>query len=431
MKHSIVWFKNDLRLNDNETLIQAIKQSDEVLPVYCLDQRMFEESALGFKKIGSIRYQFLVESLLNLDANLRAIGSGLLVVRGYPEIELPKLVKQYNISTIFSKKEVAPEERQIDLLVEKAVWKELCIVEQYSTSTLYYATDLPFPMKSIPDVFTSFRKKIEKETAVRAIIEKPTSIKSPKIQSLVLPDPSILGFEKNLKDERTAFPFMGGETEALDRINNYLFKTKSILNYKETRNQLVGADYSSKLSSWLAIGCVSPRMVYKQIKDFEEQFESNESTYWLIFELIWRDYFRFMTKKYKNQYFLINGIKNLSEIEHHPLKPELFEKWKNGTTGNLFVDANMKELNLTGYMSNRGRQNVASYLCNDLAQDWRYGAAYFEERLIDYDPCSNWGNWAYLAGVGNDPRGKRVFNIEKQAKEYDPLNNYQKLWLKK
>jgi deoxyribodipyrimidine photo-lyase len=95
-----------------------------------------------------------------------------------------------------------------------------------------------------------------------------------------------------------------------------------------------------------------------------------------------------------------------------------------------FVDANMIELKLTGFMSNRGRQNVASYLCNDLKLDWRYGAEYFEQQLIDYDVCSNWGNWAYIAGVGNDPRSDRYFNIKKQADQYDADKHYRNLWLK-
>jgi len=104
------------------------------------------------------------------------------------------------------------------------------------------------------------------------------------------------------------------------------------------------------------------------------------------------------------------------------------DRWINGKTGVDFVDANMNELRLTGFMSNRGRQNVASYLCNDLQLDWRYGAAYFEQELIDYDVASNWGNWAYLAGVGNDPRGNRYFDIAKQARQYDAGGEYRRLW---
>ena len=111
--------------------------------------------------------------------------------------------------------------------------------------------------------------------------------------------------------------------------------------------------------------------------------------------------------------------------------PELLNKWVDGKTDNDFINANMIELKMTGFMSNRGRQNIASYLCNDLKLDWRYGAAYFEQQLIDYDVCRNWGNWAYLAGVGNDPRGNRYFNIEKQANDYDLKKEYRNLWLSK
>ncbi len=132
-------------------------------------------------------------------------------------------------------------------------------------------------------------------------------------------------------------------------------------------------------------------------------------------------------RKYDTKLFFKNGIKDAEPISRK-IHPVYIDKWKNGQTGNDFVDANMNELNTTGFMSNRGRQNVASYLCNDLKLDWRYGAAYFEEQLIDYDVCSNWGNWAYIAGVGNDPRGHRVFNVDKQANDYDKEYKYRKLW---
>jgi deoxyribodipyrimidine photo-lyase len=136
-----------------------------------------------------------------------------------------------------------------------------------------------------------------------------------------------------------------------------------------------------------------------------------------------------MMKKHHDKFFSEFGIKEKSDNSNKH-NDELLDQWINGKTGVDFVDANMIELKLTGFMSNRGRQNVASYLCNDLKLDWRYGAAYFEQQLIDYDVCSNWCNWAYIAGVGNDPRDKRYFNIEKQANEYDKNNEFRNLWLK-
>jgi deoxyribodipyrimidine photo-lyase len=192
---------------------------------------------------------------------------------------------------------------------------------------------------------------------------------------------------------------------------------------------MVGADYSSKFSAWLALGCLSPRYIYEEVKKYEKQFGANESTYWLIFELLWRDFFRFMFKKYQTKFFLYSGIKT-DKVNSKSLNQKLLSQWINGKTASDFINASMLELKQTGFMSNRGRQNVASYFCNELNMDWRLGASYFEEQLIDYDVCSNWGNWAYLAGVGNDPRAHRYFNIEKQAKEYDKNSIFRDLWLK-
>jgi deoxyribodipyrimidine photo-lyase len=191
---------------------------------------------------------------------------------------------------------------------------------------------------------------------------------------------------------------------------------------------MVGADYSSKFSPWLALGSISPRFIYAEIKKYEKQFGANDSTYWLVFELLWRDFFRFMFKKYQTKFFLYEGIKT-EKVNSKSLNEKLLNQWIIGETPSDFINANMLELQLTGFMSNRGRQNVASYFCNELNMDWRIGAAYFEQQLIDYDVCSNWGNWAYLAGVGNDPRGHRYFNIEKQAADYDKKMKFRKWWL--
>ncbi len=429
MKTTIVWFKTDLRLHDNETLIKAIAQSDTIIPVYCLDDSQFTTTEFGFKKTGSFRFQFLLESLLDLDNNLRKLGSGLLIVKGKPEIEIPKIVKQYKAVKVFAKKEVAYEEKQTEASVQAALFKLKCEFQKFSTSTLYHPEDLPFSIKDIPDVFTNFRKKTEKETTViRPSFDAPNQIKSPEIPPLNLSLFDEAEIQFTPIDTRAVLQFKGGETEAMARLNHYFFDSKCISNYKETRNGLVGADYSSKFSAWLALGCISARYIYQELKKYELEFGANESTYWLVFELLWRDYFRFMMKKYTIKFFQQAGIQNKG-IAFNKQNSHQLQDWIHGTTGVDFVDANMRELKQTGYMSNRGRQNVASYLCNDLKLDWRYGASYFEQQLIDYDACSNWGNWAYLAGVGNDPRGNRYFNIEKQAIDYDKNRAFRNLWL--
>jgi deoxyribodipyrimidine photo-lyase len=427
MKTAIVWFKTDLRITDNETLVEAILKNDQVIPVYCFDESHFTITTNGFQKTGAFRAQFIIESLIDLDNSLRELGSSLLVVKGKPEIELPKIVKQYNAKKVYAKREVAYEEKQTEALVQTELWKLQCELLTFSTSTLYHAEDLPFSIKDIPDVFTNFRKKTEKEATVRKVFENPTRINSPEISDSNLPTLSELGLKNIAIDARAAILFKGGEQEAIKRLNHYFFDSHAIATYKETRNGMVGADYSSKLSAWLALGCISPKYIYQELKKYETLHTANESTYWLVFELLWRDYFRFMMKKYQTKFFQKKGIQQ-KDVVMNANKIQL-ENWINGTTGIDFVDANMIELKLTGFMSNRGRQNVASYLCNDLNLDWRLGASYFEQQLIDYDVCSNWGNWAYLAGVGNDPRGNRYFNIEKQANDYDKNKAFQNLWL--
>lgn len=429
MRRSIVWFKTDLRLHDNETLIKAIEQSDEIIPVYCFEDSQFETTQFRFKKTGNFRAQFLLESLSNLDQNLRKIGSGLLILKGKPEVEIPKIVQQYKATKVFAKREVSHEEKQTEARVQEELFKLKCELKTFSTSTLYHAEDLPFSIKDIPDVFTNFRKKTEKDAIIRVSFDEPKQINSPEIGSLKLPTLQELGLKFQPIDSRAVIQFKGGETEAIARLNHYFFETKCISEYKETRNGLVGSDYSSKFSAWLALGCISPRFIHDELKKYEQEFGANESTYWLVFELLWRDYFRFMMKKHNVKFFQLAGIQDKG-IEVNKHNSHQLQQWIDGETGVDFVDANMIELKLTGFMSNRGRQNVASYLCNDLKLDWRYGAAYFEQQLIDYDVCSNWGNWAYLAGVGNDPRGNRYFNIDKQAIDYDKNKIYRNLWLK-
>ena len=189
---------------------------------------------------------------------------------------------------------------------------------------------------------------------------------------------------------------------------------------------MIGKDYSSKLSSWLSNGSLSPRMIYHSIKDYEKKIEKNQSTYWMIFELIWRDFFKYISIINGNKIFKVGGILDKNYKWIHDKK--LFENWINGKTPESFVNANMLELKYTGWMSNRGRQNVASYLSKENNIDWRWGAKYFESKLIDYDVHSNYGNWMYVSGVGNDPRDRK-FNIKFQAERYDPNNKFQNLWL--
>ena len=429
IKTAIVWFKTDLRITDNETLVKALEKSERIIPIYCVDESHFKETKYGFKKTGSFRAQFLLEALEDLKNSLEKLGSTLVILKGKPETEIPKIVKEFKVQKVYAKKEIAFEEKKTEQKVQEELFKLKCEFEAISTSTLYHAEDLPFSIKTIPDVFTDFRKKTEKESKIRPCIAQPTQIKSPVLPQTKIPTITELGLELTPLDSRSVLQFKGGEKEALNRLNHFFYETKALGTYKETRNGLVGADYSSKFSPWLALGCISARTIYFEVKKYETLFGSNSSTYWLIFELMWRDYFRFMFKKHQTKFFISSGIKENKKMNTNT-NATLIADWINGNTSSDFINANMIELKLTGFMSNRGRQNVASYFCNELNLDWRIGAAYFEQQLIDYDVSSNWGNWAYIAGVGNDPRGHRFFNIEKQANEYDKKMEYRNLWLK-
>ena len=425
----LVWFRNDLRIHDNEVLLEATRKGDAIVPVYCFDPRHYGPTSYGTRKTGPIRAQFIVESVADLKRNLQALGGNLITLMGKPEELIPQLAVQYGVNEVYHHREVATEEIDVSERVETALWKHKINLKHFIGHTLYHKEHLPFPIKDIPDVFTNFRKKVEKESTVRPCFSEPSSICIPE-NLLVdnLPSLSDLGYDgQSSLDSRAVLQFKGGESEGLKRMQEYFWEQDLLKTYKVTRNGLLGANYSSKFSAWIALGCLSPRKVYWEIKKYEKERVANDSTYWLIFELLWRDYFRFMFKKYDNKFFLKAGFKGQAPSEA-PNQQELFERWKKGETGVPFIDANMRELHATGFMSNRGRQNVASYLVKELKVNWTWGAAYFEEQLIDYCPANNWGNWAYIAGVGNDPREDRQFNTAKQAQMYDPAGKYVQLW---
>lgn len=425
MKRGLVWFRTNFRLDDNRPLIEAINQNDEIIPVYIFDSAMFDNTNYGTKKMGVFRLKFLLECLEELNQALIEKGTHLLIIQGDTKTEIPKLVQKYKVQEVYAEFPTAYEEQKLQEEVEKELWKDDAILKTYLTNYLLDEKDLPFPVSKLPDIFTDFRKKVERECIVQEPIKCPNKINSPILPRFELPMFDELTSFKI--DERTAFPFIGGLNSAKQRLNYYLFESRKVEKYKSTRNGFLGSDYSTKFSPYLAFGCISSKEIVSSIKKYENEIHKNDSTYWVIFELWWREYFYWVMRKYWVKLFQLKGIKSQVPIERS-LDLEKLNQWKVGNTGNAFIDANMKELNATGFISNRGRQNVASYLLNDLAIDWRFGAAYFEEQLIDYDVCSNWCNWAYIAGVGNDPRGHRVFNIQKQADDYDKKGDYRKFW---
>jgi deoxyribodipyrimidine photo-lyase len=429
----LVWHRQDLRVADHAPLTEAVSEGAEVVALYCFDDLSFATTPTGLAKTGAFRAQFLIESVTDLRQRYRSVGGDLLVRRGRSSEIIPLLVQELKIDRLYFHTYPTSEE----LSIEQAVIAQIHIPHRsWWGHTLWAPADLPFKISELPELFTKFRKTIEASAnPIGTPLAAPQSLSAapadpgdiPVLADFGLVESPLDDSAPGAADARGVMRFQGGETAGMARLQQYFWQQDLLKTYKETRNGMVGADYSSKFSPWLALGCLSPRSIYAQVQKYEQERVQNDSTYWLIFELLWRDYFAFIAAKHGNKIFRVSGLRGLN-IPWKQDRPR-FELWCQGKTGFPLVDANMRELAATGFMSNRGRQNVASFLTKNLGIDWRWGAEWFESLLIDYDVASNWGNWNYTAGVGNDARGFRFFNIFKQAKDYDPQGKYVKLWL--
>jgi deoxyribodipyrimidine photo-lyase len=417
IKRAIYWFRNNLRLRDNPSLTDAIARSEELLLVYVINPQLHNTHPLGFERCGSYRWKFLAESVNELHESLKRTGGRLLIVQGNSAAEIARLAQKYHIKDIFAAREYG----YTDTEIEKELSQNFNL-HLYHDQLLLNPKYLPISLNTLPMVFSDFRKAIESDLQVRKEILPPKKKFSMDFnEQSVRIEPS-----QHKVDARSTFPFEGGESKAWSRLQHYFWGSGQLSTYKNTRNGLIGQDYSGKLSAYLALGCISPVSIFHQIKKYEATRTKNNSTYWFFFELLWREFFKFTCWKYGKAVLEKGGI--LGKDRDFENDPEKFDNWIHGKTEDDFVNANMLELAQTGFMSNRGRQNVASYLVHDLNIDWRWGAAYFESQLIDYDFTNNWGNWMYVAGVGNDPRFRK-FNTKLQADRYDPENQYRNIWL--
>jgi deoxyribodipyrimidine photo-lyase len=434
----ILWLRNDLRLHDHPALTAALNTGAPILPIYVWDSRLCASTPVGgFPRLRGPRALFLQQSLLDLRQRFRQCGAELWIRQGDPPEVVSALALAVQAQTVVYHIEPGEEELQDALALETLLAGRDCALLGVWGNMLYEPNDLPFAPNQLPDVFTHFRRKVESSAMPRVPLLPPVSIPYAPPSTWtsvaewqtagVVPDWDTLAIHPPLDDPRAVLMFEGGETAALARLQNFIWTQDRLRNYKETRNGMLGEAYSSKFSPWLAHGCLSPRWVYAEIERYEQQRIKNDSTYWLGFELLWRDYFRLVSMKFGPAMFAKSGIQGV-RIPWQA-QPEDFARWATGQTGFPLVDACMTELAATGYMSNRGRQIVASFLTKNLGMDWRLGAEWFESHLIDYDVYNNYGNWNYTAGVGNDARGFRYFNIPVQAQKYDPQGAYVYHWL--
>ncbi len=419
---TLYWFRNDLRLGDNPALAEACAASSALLPVFCHDPAQDADTRWGFVRRGPHRQRFLHDSLSNLSSQLQARGSRLLQLSGRARDVLPALVRELQIDAVVTEDIAAPEE-QDEVLALRAAGVTVHTQEQ---SGLFSLTDLPFAPPKVPDVFTAFRQAVEHAMVrVPALVPVPGRLPpAPATAGSTPPQPPARD------DARSSFPyatpaFAGGEMAGLAHLRRY-FQGSLARHYKATRNQLSGTDYSTKFSPWLACGALSARQIHAELQAHEARVGASDGSRWIVFELLWREHFRLLHRRHGRALYRARGLSHLSTPSHDAAA---FERWCQGTTGEPLVDAGMRELGTTGYLSNRLRQVVASFLIHDLRCDWRAGAAWFESTLVDFDVHSNQGNWLYIAGRGTDPRGGRRFNVDKQTQDHDADGSYRALWL--
>lgn len=407
-KRIIVWFRNDLRLHDNEMLVEAIAKSEAILPVYFFDPRHFDQ--LSFHQSSVLRTNFLLESVAQLRQSFQKLGGDLLIIHGLPEDHIAELVEQYSIAEVYHHREVAPAETRVSANVEDRLWKIEVNLKHFIGHTLYNKEDLPFPIKDIPDVFTQFRKKTERDAIVKSCFDAPEAISFvPDVEWGQLPSLSDLYAGQYPVIEDGAVRLRGGEQEGLQHLADLLRPDSSIYIKVSTRNS-DPSGYISELSPWLSLGCLSPRMVYWTIKAAEERYGNNPNFTNLLLGLFKRDYFRFMFKKHGASY-----LENTVSKEDTTLDSS-FEQWKRGETGNVQVDAYMKLLADTGYLPSYGRVLAATFLVHVIKTDWMKGAAYFEAQLVDYTASSNWGNWKCIADSVSGMKSKNGFDVDKYLK---------------
>jgi len=453
MSRTLVYLlRRDLRYSDNPILheigkltSQSQRPFDKVLPIYVFQAHEIETSGFipagsstkspypearsevgKFPRCGPLRAKFIAESVWDVKKSLENAGSGLEIRVGMIGDVVKHLLDNFKDGEItgvwMTDEEGIEEKRQIKAVRQELesrgkefkVWKD----EKYYVDD----RDLPFDSPSkLPDIFTSFRKMVE---PLRDAPRKPLSTPSklpplpencpaqcapfeiPKtfnelVEVLQKPIEKDMGLANPPKPTATSpmdslGPFGGGEKLAHKRLH-HLLKSGAMATYKDTRNGMLGSEYSTRFSAWLALGSITSRQIHAEMLDFEDGRSvdkykgnrgfgqgENKGTAAVRFELLWRDYFRLCTRKYRGQLFKAGGFRDAKDVTWKYDDAKL-KRWLEGTTGTGIVDASQRELFLTGFTSNRARQNVASYLAKHLGLDWRLGAEWYEATLVDYD----------------------------------------------
>lgn len=426
---SILWYRQDLRMHDNEALYEAVRFNHQVIPVYVFDVRLFHGiSRFRHRRVHPLRARFIVESVKALRQSWREMGGDLIVRVGKPEEIIFSLAGEFKTSMVYCNRERTRDEVQVQDRLEHNLWSIGQEMRCTRGKMLYYTQDLPFPVPHTPDQFSAFRKELERIIPVRNMLEIPETMHTLNrpFDAGDIPEPVDFG----LGPERGMEPlFSGGEKEGIRRMKEYIWSDGGLKKYRAKDNFLNNALFSSSLSPWLAQGCISPKMVYHEVKSYESIFGPGEASQNLLTELIRRDYCRMITNKYGDKIFQRGGIlkKPVPQVRDEAY---LFNLWKEGRTGVPLVDSAMKALRATGYLPHPLREAVARFLVSSLKVNWQLGADWFEANLVDYDAASNWVNWLLLAGQMPESGEEKAVSLTYLAKKYDPTGQFIRKWLK-
>ena len=399
-KIAVFWFRRDLRLDDNAGLYHALKSKDSVLPIFIFDKNILDK----LEDKNDKRVEFIHDAILDLNTKLTELNSSIKVFYSTPEKVFKELVKEYDITTVYSNHDYEPYADERDLAVKEFLVKHKIGFKSYKDQCVFEKDEVTKDDGKPYTVFTPYSRKWKLRLTdyhVKPYPNKKYFSNFLKSDSFQIPTLKQLGFEKT----------------DLETPSKTISKSV-VTNYKEQRD-FPAIKGTSKLSVHLRFGTVSIRALAKQALVLNET--------WLN-ELIWRDFY--MTILYHFPHAAKNSFKpQYDRIVWRNNETE-FKAWCEGKTGFPIVDAGMRELNNTGFMHNRVRMIVASFLVKDLLIDWRWGEAYFAQTLLDFDLSANNGGWQWASGSGCDSAPYfRVFNPTEQTKKFDPKYEYIKKWI--
>ena len=398
---SIFLFHRDLRIEDNIGLIDALNNSKEVIPCFIYDSNLIKKL-----KKAKFRWNFLNESLLDLDENFKKKGIRLQIVEGITEKSLEKIVKKHKIESIFSNTDFSNYSQKRDEKIYQMCKKNKITFHSSLDFLLHNPHDIK-PNEASPYTIYSFFYKKAKIFPTRNVTKNTKKNYSNEIIS----NSSII------KPKITDLEIKGGRKEALKILKNL----ESFTDYDKVRD-FPGLNQTTLLSAHNKFGTISIRETYAQIK---EVLGINHT---IMGEIYWREFFNYILFHFP--YVEKKSFKQKFQDIPWKNSEESLKKWKEGQTGFPIVDAGMRQLNLTGFMHNRVRMIVASFLTKDLHIDWRLGERYFAEKLIDYDTAVNSGNWQWAASTGCDAVPYfRIFNPWRQQERFDLNCNYIKKWI--